>query len=42
MILNALTTVVAVEMLDPVVVKLRIMPASVPITTMQSKTFQPE
>lgn len=42
MILKALTTVVAVEMLDPEVVKFNTKPMSVPITTTQSNTFQPE
>jgi len=42
MILKALTTVVAVEMLEPVVTILRTIPASVPITTMQSKMFHAE
>lgn len=42
MILKALTTVVAVEMLDPEPTQFSIMPASVPITTTQSNLFQPE
>ena len=42
MILKALTTVAAVEKLEPVVKMLRIIPRSVPITTKQSKTFQLE
>lgn len=41
-ILNALTTVAAVEKLDPELVTLRRSPMSVPMTTRQSKTFQPE
>jgi hypothetical protein len=41
-ILKALTTVAAVEKLEPVLVKFRIIPMSVPMTTRQSKTFHPE
>ena len=42
MILKALTTVAAVEKLDPEVVKLSTIPMSVPITTMKSKRFHAE
>jgi len=42
MILKALTTVAAVEKLDPVEKMLRSIPMSVPITTTQSKRFQAE
>jgi hypothetical protein len=42
MILKALTTVAAVEKLEPVVKKLSMIPMSVPNTTRQSNTFHPE
>lgn len=41
-ILKALTTVVAPDRLFPDEVKFMTIPISVPITTIQSKTFHPE
>ena len=42
MILKALTTVAAVEKLEPDDVTLKSNPISVPITTRQSNAFHPE